>query len=74
MQGQQNPFLTIRFSTIFQGRIRKAISTATGTAGTGPRLGVIVSEDGYIVTNNHVVEQADELMVLLGDKRNSQPN
>jgi serine protease Do len=31
--------------------------------------GVIVSDDGYIVTNNHVVEQADELMVLLGDKR-----
>ncbi len=31
--------------------------------------GVIVSNDGYIVTNNHVVEKADELMVLLGDKR-----
>ncbi|MDT7043298.1 DegQ family serine endoprotease [Candidatus Nitronereus thalassa] len=31
--------------------------------------GVIVSQDGYIITNNHVVEQADELMVLLGDKR-----
>ena len=31
--------------------------------------GVIVSQDGYIVTNNHVVEQADQLMVLLGDKR-----
>jgi Do/DeqQ family serine protease len=31
--------------------------------------GVIVSADGYIITNNHVVEQADELMVLLGDKR-----
>ncbi|MCE5195015.1 MAG: DegQ family serine endoprotease [Nitrospiraceae bacterium] len=31
--------------------------------------GVIVSEDGYIVTNNHVVEKADEIKVLLFDKR-----
>lgn len=32
--------------------------------------GVIVdSENGYIVTNNHVVENADELKVVLGDKR-----
>lgn len=31
--------------------------------------GVIVSEDGYIVTNNHVIEQADEIMVTLYDQR-----
>ncbi|BCB97235.1 MucD [Dissulfurispira thermophila] len=31
--------------------------------------GVIVSSDGYIVTNNHVVEQADEIKVLLIDKK-----
>ena len=31
--------------------------------------GVIVSPDGYILTNNHVVEGADELKVLLSDER-----
>jgi len=31
--------------------------------------GVIVSADGYIITNNHVVEQADEIRVTLVDKR-----
>ncbi|MCL4179188.1 MAG: DegQ family serine endoprotease [Verrucomicrobia bacterium] len=32
--------------------------------------GVIVSKDGYILTNNHVVDQADEIKVVLanGDK------
>ena len=31
--------------------------------------GVIVSQDGFIVTNNHVIEQADEIRVTLLDKR-----
>ena len=31
--------------------------------------GVIVSPEGYIVTNNHVVAQADEIRVLLSDRR-----
>jgi serine protease Do len=31
--------------------------------------GVIVSADGYIVTNNHVVEKAEEIKVTLFDKR-----
>ncbi|MDE6230802.1 MAG: Do family serine endopeptidase [Muribaculaceae bacterium] len=29
--------------------------------------GVIISEDGYIVTNNHVIENSDKLEVLLND-------
>jgi len=32
--------------------------------------GVIVSGDGYIVTNNHVVSKATEIEVLLSDSRN----
>lgn len=34
---------------------------------TGLGSGVIISEDGYIVTNNHVIENADKLEVLLND-------
>ena len=31
--------------------------------------GVIISEDGYIVTNNHVVDGAEEIEVILNDNR-----
>lgn len=31
--------------------------------------GVIISEDGYIVTNNHVIDNADELQVTLSNKK-----
>lgn len=31
--------------------------------------GVIISKDGYIVTNNHVIEKADEIDVNLNDNR-----
>lgn len=35
--------------------------------GTGS--GVIVSQDGYIVTNNHVVQDADEIQVVLNNNK-----
>ncbi|MBD5206079.1 MAG: Do family serine endopeptidase [Bacteroidales bacterium] len=34
---------------------------------TGLGSGVIITEDGYIVTNNHVIDNADKLEVLLND-------
>ena len=40
---------------------------------TQPRVGfgsgVILSDDGYIVTNNHVIDGADEISVTLNDNR-----
>jgi serine protease Do len=34
--------------------------------------GVIISEDGYIVTNNHVIEKSDDVFVTLNNKREYQ--
>ncbi len=44
------------------GEKRKYKSSALGS-------GVIVSPDGYILTNNHVVKGADEIKIILFDKR-----
>lgn len=35
----------------------------------GSGSGVIISSDGYILTNNHVIAKADEVEVTLNDKR-----
>ncbi len=44
------------------GQKRKFKASALGS-------GVIVSDNGYILTNNHVVKGADEIKVILYDKR-----
>jgi serine protease DegS len=43
---------------------RKAIQTSLGS-------GVIISAQGYVLTNNHVIDGADEIRVLLADGRSS---
>ncbi len=48
------------------GTQKRQVQTPKKTA-TGS--GVIISTDGYIVTNNHVVEGADELTVTLNDNQ-----
>lgn len=37
--------------------------------GQGSGSGVIISSDGYIMTNNHVIEDATEIEVTLNDKK-----
>lgn len=45
-----------------------------GGAGVGSASGsgVLISDDGYIITNNHVIEDSDEIEVTLNDKREFQ--
>ena len=45
-----------------QGPVPRRDSNSLGS-------GFIVSEDGYILTNNHVVQDADEIIVRLNDRR-----
>ena len=59
-----DPFFRRFFGEEFERRFRQPKERQEQGLGSG----VIISSDGYIVTNNHVVEQAEELMVLLGDK------
>ena len=40
-----------------------------GVEGAGSGSGFFISADGYIVTNNHVVENAEEITVRLTDER-----
>lgn len=70
---QNNPFsdfFGFPFGDFFgqgQGGTQKRQMQTPPKRATGS--GVIISSDGYIVTNNHVVEGADELTVTLTDNR-----
>lgn len=50
---------------IFGDRLRSMPQQASGS-------GVIISEDGYIVTNNHVIDGADDITVTLSNRRSFQ--
>jgi Do/DeqQ family serine protease len=55
-----NPFQSWFFGTPPQ--IQPYIQEGSGS-------GVIISDNGYIVTNNHVIKNADKIQVTLNDKR-----
>src|SRR3989304_2408600 len=69
---EQDPFRDFRdfFGDDFFDRFFKPRFPEGEYKVQGLGSGVIIdSEKGYIVTNNHVVEDADELKITLGDKR-----
>ncbi|WP_276089445.1 Do family serine endopeptidase [Pedobacter sp. JY14-1] len=53
------------FEEFFGGGGRRMQSVPRAASGSG----VILTPDGYIVTNNHVVEKADKIEVILSDRR-----
>lgn len=57
---QRDPFYEFFYGPGAGGRERKQYGQGSGS-------GVIVSDDGYIVTNNHVIEDASEIEVTLND-------
>ncbi|MBI5100831.1 MAG: DegQ family serine endoprotease [Nitrospirae bacterium] len=68
IQGGMDPFDDPFFRRFFGdnfGRQRQPKERKSGGLGSG----VIISSDGYIVTNYHVVKDADEIKVTLSDKR-----
>ncbi|MFK7975577.1 MAG: DegQ family serine endoprotease [Halioglobus sp.] len=54
--------------------LRRFFEHRGGPQGQGPQRrgmgsGFIISKDGYILTNNHVVENADSILVRMSDRR-----
>lgn len=65
---QQSPFMMDPFFRQFFGdRFGSGIPREQREHALGS--GVIVSPDGYIVTNNHVIAHASDIQVMLSDKR-----
>ena len=63
--GDSNPFKDFFGNDFFFGMPQPYSNQPEESSGSG----VIISNDGYIVTNNHVVEDGDKINVILFDKK-----
>ncbi len=68
MQVQQFGFPNDPFFEYFFGRPQQRQQSETPMQ-EGSGSGVIISNDGYIVTNNHVIDKSKEIEVTLNDNR-----
>ena len=65
-----HPFLSDPiFNQLFGEQLKRRQRSQTET---NLGSGVIINADGYIITNQHVIDGADEILVLLPDGRGSQ--
>ena len=64
---KQNPFTDMFGDDIFDQLFGGRNNMIPEQKASGS--GVIISDDGYIVTNNHVVQNADEITVTLNNKK-----
>ena len=69
VQPYDNPFFDDPFFRQFFGDQFRNSNKAHKYKQTGLGSGVIVEKNGYIITNNHVVEGSEEIVVRLADKR-----
>jgi len=67
--GFQSPFLNDPFFRRFFREEFGHFNQPREYKQSGLGSGVIVNKEGYILTNNHVIKDADEIIVRLSDKR-----
>jgi len=71
-QQQMDPFLRQFFGDQleqFQGQMPPGHPQIPQGGGQGSGSGVVIAANGYIVTNNHVIEKASKITVVMDDKR-----
>lgn len=71
--GLDDPFFQFFFGPRGQQRQQQVPQDSDEESGdnmavVGAGSGVIISSDGYIVTNNHVIESADKIEIVLNDR------
>lgn len=69
VQKSQHPLLS---DPIFREFFGNQLPQQPGDEANSLGSGVIVRSDGYILTNNHVIERADQIVVALNDGRRAE--